>query len=92
MSIQENGESDHPQKRSTIGSLGTLPVHFGSIPKTLVSPFTELFPAYKGKGMVRGEPGGFTFSPEYGKHAENLFRFQPRRDDVWLTSFPRSGV
>lgn len=86
MSVQEN--SDHPPKRSDIG---TLPVHFEPIPKTLASPFTELFPAYNGKGLVRGEPGGFVFSHEYGKHAENVFRFQPRKDDVWLMSFPRSG-
>ncbi len=90
MSLQDNGVCDHPKNRLLDSEI--FQVRFSQISKSLVSPFTHLFPAYAGKGLVRGEPGHFVFSAEYGKHAEKLFRFQPRSDDVWLMSFPRSGL
>ena len=87
--LLDNGVSDHLKKRL---DSQIFQVRFSQISKSIVSPFTELFPGYDGKGLVRGEPGGFVFSSEYGRHAEKLFRFQPRKDDVWLMSFPRSGL
>lgn len=82
MSHQEaDGESqDKPQ----------LPVKFNLIPESLTSPFIDLFPG-QDEGMVRGEPGGFVFSHEYGRRAHEIYQFQPRSDDVWVTTFSKSG-
>lgn len=84
---KHNGETPND-----VPDAGELKVKFEPIPKTLVSPFTELFPGYTGQGLVRGEPGGFVFSYEYGQNAQKIFELKPRKDDVWLMSFPRSGT
>lgn len=76
---------------SDVPDAGELKVKFEPIAKTLVSPFTELFPGCTGQGLVRGKPGGFVFSYEYGRNAQKIYEFKPRKDDVWLMSFPRSG-
>ena len=85
--VDSTTSEEHPKNRT-----GLFAVSFSPISKTLTRPYVELFPAYKGKGLVRGEPGGFVFSPEYGRNARNLFDFEPRKEDVWLMSFPRSGA
>lgn len=67
-----------------------LAVKFDVIPETLEKSFQEHFPAYN-TGLVRGEPGGFVFHPNYAKHAEKIYKMNVRSDDVWIRTFPRSG-
>ncbi len=68
-----------------------LDVKFSVIPETLECSFKEDFPAYD-KGLVRGEPGGFVFHPHYAQNAEKIYRMNVRSDDVWIRTFPRSGI
>jgi hypothetical protein len=67
-----------------------LNVKFNVIPKTRLKKFNQQF---KGNttGLVRSEPGKFVFTPLYAKHADRLYRMQPRTDDVWLLTFPKCG-
>lgn len=67
-----------------------LPVKFNLIPESLASPFIDLFPG-QDEGMVKGEPGGFVFSREYGHRAHEIYQFQPRSDDAWVCTFSKSG-
>ena len=53
--------------------------------------FRADFPAYK-YGMVQGKPGGLISTPEYGRNAEMIAQFQPRKSDVWVMTFPKSGT
>jgi len=66
-------------------------VDFHLLPETLEKPFTDHFPGHD-EGLIRSSPGNFIYSPEYGRNAEKLYHFQPRKDDVWLRTFPRSGL
>lgn len=67
-----------------------LKVKFDVIPETLESQFQQHFPAYV-KGLVRGEPGGFVFHPNYARNADKIYGMNVRNDDVWIRTFPRSG-
>lgn len=67
------------------------PVKFEFIPASISKPYIDLFPGQK-EGMVRGEPGGFVFTPEYGRRgAREIFNFKVRPDDVWVNTFSKSG-
>lgn len=68
-----------------------LKVKFNVIPETLQSPFKEHFPAYN-EGLVRGEPGDFVYHPLYGANADKFYNFKIRKDDIWIRTFPRSGI
>ena len=68
-----------------------LDVKFESIPETLESSYKEHFPVFD-KGLVRGEPGGFIFHPHYASNAEKIYNMKVRSDDVWIRTFPRSGI
>jgi hypothetical protein len=68
-----------------------LKVKFLPVAESLNQEFRKHFPAHQ-SGVVRGEPGGFVLSPEYGQNAQKVFQFQPRADDVWVISFPKSGM
>lgn len=68
----------------------SLPIKFDLIPESLTSPIIDLFPG-QDEGMVRGEPGGFVFTREYGRRADEIYQFQPREDDVWVCTFSKSG-
>ncbi|KAI9564852.1 hypothetical protein GHT06_008593 [Daphnia sinensis] len=68
-----------------------LNVEFKSIPESLEEPFLKEFPEYV-EGIVRGDPGGFVLTPHYGEHAEELYNFHVRPDDIWVLSFPKSGT
>ena len=67
-----------------------LAVKFNVIPKTLLERFSESFPGYK-SGLVKSEPGNFVMTPLYGTNAEKPYRLQTKREDVWLSTFPKSG-
>lgn len=66
-------------------------VKFEVIPETLDSRFQLHFPAYFDKGLVRSDPGGFVFHPNFARHAEKIYGMKIRSDDVWIRTFPRSG-
>jgi Sulfotransferase domain len=67
-----------------------LPVKFELVPETLESPFRDDFPGYT-DGMVRGEPGRFFLAPPFGEHAEDIYNFPLKSDDVWIVTFPKCG-
>jgi hypothetical protein len=68
-----------------------LTVKFNLIPKTLLKPFTNYFTGYE-EGLVRSDPKEFVLFPEYGRHAQDLLRFMPRKDDAWVLTFPKCGT
>ncbi|KAK4026522.1 hypothetical protein OUZ56_015517 [Daphnia magna] len=53
--------------------------------------FNQLFAGYK-TGLVKSEPGKFVMTTLYAKHAEILYRMEPRADDIWLLTFPKCGT
>ena len=67
-------------------------VTFKTVPESLETSFTDLFPAYK-SGLVRGEPGCYimpaTFTTEIAKE---ICEMQTRSDDVWIITFLKSGT
>lgn len=65
-------------------------IKFNLIPNTLNEPFTRDFLGYK-EGLVRAEPGEVTLTPDYARDAQEIYSFEPRKDDVWVFSFPKSG-
>lgn len=64
-------------------------VEFSKVEKSLNGDFKEHLPNVN--GFVRSEPGGFFMMDEYARHAEKVYRFQPRNDDVWVVTFPKCG-
>ena len=67
-------------------------VEFDLIPETIRSPFTDLFLGYSGDGLVKSSHGGFVMPAAYTEGAEKVYRFQPRMDDIFLVTFPKSGI
>ena len=63
---------------------------FESIPDTLVPPFNQIFTGHK-NGLIKSDPGGLVIVPRYAVHAEKIHRIQPRKDDVWQITFPKTG-
>lgn len=62
---------------------------FYPMPDTKIPPFTEHFRFPE--GLARCEPGGFVLTEEFGRHAHELVNFKPRKDDVWVVTFPKCG-
>lgn len=67
-----------------------LPVKFSFMEESITSPIIDLFPG-QDEGMVQGEPGGFVFTREYGRQAQKVYEFEPRKDDTWVCTFSKSG-
>ena len=67
-----------------------LNVKFNLIPKTRLKKFTQHFAGYK-NGLMISEPGKLVVTPLYGQNAEKIYRLEPRKDDVWLITFPKCG-
>lgn len=42
-------------------------------------------------GMIRAGPENMVLPVGYEMKAEDIYNFQPREDDVWIATFPRSG-
>lgn len=72
-------------------------VKFHPIPDTKTAPFLDHFTAFRAENdtdstsLIRSDPGGFVFTNHYEKHAEKVFRFEPRKSDVWVVTFPKCG-
>jgi hypothetical protein len=67
--------SDQEGKEENGSQVPELPIKFNFIAESITSPFIDLFPG-QNEGMVRGEPGGFVFSREYGRRANEIYQFQ----------------
>merc|ERR1712137_928910 len=59
--------------------------------KSLSAEFRADFPNYS-VGLVRGEPGGFVLTKDYGDNAEKFMNFPMRPEDVWVVTFPKCGT
>ena len=72
--------------------LPELQMQFNIIPKTVAKPFSDLFAGYM-EGLVKSEPGGTVMPTAYSRdrNAEIVFQFEPRKDDVWVVTFPKCG-
>jgi hypothetical protein len=66
-------------------------IQFSLIPKTLEEKYHKDFPLIL-DGLVRGTPGGFVLSPLFSQHADELRKFEVRKDDVWIVTFPKCGT
>ena len=66
-------------------------VRFAMVASTLRRPFRDDFPTYV-EGMCRSRPGRFLAPPEFARNARLVRDFQPRRDDIYVMTFPKSGT
>lgn len=60
------------------------------MPQTLATEFRKDFPPYV-DGLVRSLPGNYVTTPRFAKKADDIYNFKPRDDDVYVTTFPKSG-
>ena len=63
---------------------------FANIPETLGPQFKQIFTGHK-NGLIKTDPGGLVIVPRYAVHAEKIYRIQPRKEDVWQITFPKTG-
>ena len=69
-----------------------LEAEFKVMPETLTSPFTDLFPGYADKGLVKCHPGGTVMPSCYKEGAEKVYNYKARKDDTWIVTFPKCGA
>lgn len=74
---------------ASIAEVPEFRIEFKIADESLQPSFRAHFPSYA--GVSRGQPGGFILSDYFLRHAERLYRFEPRRDDVWIVTFPKCG-
>ena len=72
-------------------------VKFTMMPKSCAkqspgSLFNQLFTGYQGGGVVVSEPGGMLVGTGYVHHAEKIYNFKVRPDDVWIVTQPKCGI
>ena len=67
-------------------------VSFIPVEKSLNGNFSRDFANYGKHGLLRTDPGGFLQTEEFSRHAEKISRFQLRKDDIWIVTFPKCGI
>ena len=66
-------------------------IKFELIADTLGDQFQKDFPAHV-EGLIRSNPGNYIFiSNNSAKNAEKFYEMKPRKDDVYVITFPKSG-
>ena len=68
-----------------------LDIKFVPIPKTRLKSFQRTFTGYT-DGLVKSVPGGMVTFQGYAENADKIYRITPRKDDVWLLTFPKTGI
>lgn len=76
---------------STRNQRFNLGVGFELMPQTVAGQFRKDFPPYV-DGLVRSLPGNYVTTPRFAKKAEEVYNFKPREDDVYVITFPKSGI
>lgn len=68
-------------------------IQFELIPETIGAEckFQEHFPMFV-DGFVRSTPNGYVTWPAYAKSAAEFYNLKPRPDDVYVMTFPKSGI
>ena len=66
-------------------------VRFPLLEKSQSAEFVADFPNYR-QGLVRGEPGGFVLTKNYGENADQFLNLPMRSDDTWVVTFPKCGT
>jgi len=66
-------------------------VKFSTVPGTRSIEFQKHFPTYL-EGLTTSSPHNFVSVPDYAYNAEKLYNFEPRKEDVWIMTFPKSGT
>ncbi len=64
---------------------------FVPIQNTQSEPFLKVFTGYYPDGLVKSVPGGFVTIPRVALNADKFPRIEPRKDDIWLLTFPKTG-
>lgn len=64
---------------------------FELVPDTMGAEFQEHFPVFP-DGLVRTNPHGYVTMPTYAKSAAEFYNLKPRPDDVYVLTFPKSGI
>ena len=71
-----------------------LDIQFVPIPDTQPEDgqFRKDFPSYT-DGLIEASPGGYvTTTQVFAEHAEDIYNLKPRPDDVFVLTFPKSGI
>ena len=85
--------AEAPQKSSRKVRFGKCPFQF-AVPQNNAAICADFLGYQELDGIVRSEPEGWIFCGRYEKdgHADNIYNFEIRDDDVWILSYPKSGM
>ena len=64
---------------------------FVPIESTQSESFLKVFTGYYPDGLVKSDPDGFVTIPRVAVNADKFPRIEPRKDDIWLLTFPKTG-
>ena len=82
---------DRNQQKTGKSGKKDFQFQFSPVSGTQDRNFLNLFPSYL-DGLVACQPGGFVATTELARNAEKLYNFKPRSSDVWIMTFPKSGM